>query len=72
MGAQRSHRVIEQFVLEGTLQTTLPQHLLWAGCHPPDQAAQGPIQPGLGHLQGWDIKLKQSTTALIWFPDETI
>ena len=23
------------------------------GCPPPDQAAQGPIQPGLGHLQGW-------------------
>ena len=24
-------------------------------CHPLHQAAQGPIQPGLEHLQGWDI-----------------
>lgn len=24
-------------------------------CHPPDQAAQGPIQSGLEHLQGWEI-----------------
>jgi len=25
-------------------------------CHPPsDQAAQGPIQPGLEHIQGWSI-----------------
>ena len=23
------------------------------GCHPAAQAAQGPIQPGLEHLQGW-------------------
>ena len=25
----------------------------WAGCPPPAQAARGPIQPGLEHLQGW-------------------
>ena len=25
------------------------------GCQPPDQAAQGPIQHGLEHLQGWSI-----------------
>lgn len=25
----------------------------WAHCPPPGQAAQGPIQPGLGHHQGW-------------------
>jgi len=24
------------------------------GYHPPAQAAQGPIQPGLEHFQGWD------------------
>ena len=31
-----------------------PSPLPWAGCPPPDQAAQGPIQPGLGYLQGCD------------------
>jgi len=25
------------------------------GCPPPAQAAHGPIQPGLEHLQGWGI-----------------
>ena len=25
----------------------------YRGCHPPAQAAQGPIQPGLEHPQGW-------------------
>ena len=25
------------------------------GCHPLDQAAQGPIQPGSERLQGWGI-----------------
>ena len=30
-----------------------PQSLLWAGCHPLDQAARSRIQPGLEHLQGW-------------------
>jgi len=25
------------------------------GCSPPDQTAQGPINLGLEHLQGWDI-----------------
>ena len=25
------------------------------GCYPPDQAAQGPIQPGLEHVQRWDM-----------------
>ena len=30
---------------------------LWCGqgCHVPAQVAQGPIQPGLEHLQGWGI-----------------
>ena len=27
--------------------------MLWAGCQPPDRAVQGPIQPGLEHLQRW-------------------
>ena len=25
------------------------------GCHPSDQAAQGPIQPVLEHLKGWSL-----------------
>jgi len=31
----------------------VPTPLSWQGCPPPDQAAEGPIQCGLGHLQGW-------------------
>lgn len=27
--------------------------MLWVGCHPPDRAAQSPIQPSLEHLQIW-------------------
>ena len=30
-----------------------PTPLPWAGCPPPAEAAQNPIQHGLGHLQGW-------------------
>ncbi len=30
-----------------------PKPLSWAGLLLPAQAAQGPIQPGLEHLQGW-------------------
>ena len=42
--------------------------LLWAGCHPPAQFAQGPIQPGLECLQGWgthssSVQLCHSFTA---------
>jgi len=33
----------------------VPNPLLLTGCPPPDQAAQGPIQPGLELLQGWGI-----------------
>ena len=33
----------------------VPTSLPWDGCHSPDQAAQGRIQPGLEHLQGWSI-----------------
>lgn len=40
------------FVLEETLKHPHPQPLLWAACPPRDQAAQDPIQHGLGHLQG--------------------
>lgn len=44
-------RIIEQRGLEATLKTTQLQPLLWAGCPPPDQAAQGAMQPSLGHLR---------------------
>ena len=47
--------ITEWFGLEGTLKTIPFNPLLWAGCHPPDQAAQNPIQPGLERLQGWSI-----------------
>ena len=30
-------------------------------CPPPAQAAQGPIQPGLEHLQGWGTTAPLST-----------
>jgi len=38
--------------LEGTLSIIQPQALPWAGCPPPHQVAQGPIQPGVEHIQG--------------------
>ena len=38
--------------VERDIKAPQPQPLPWAGCPPPDQAAQGPIQPILGHLQG--------------------
>ena len=49
----RNHRIIEWFVLEGTLK------IIWfqPPCHeqahlPPDQVAQSSIQAGLEHCQG--------------------
>lgn len=38
----------------------------WAGCPPPDQIAQDPIQPCLGHPQGWGTHSsgQQGLTAL--------
>jgi len=33
----------------------LPNPCHGQGCHPPDQAAQCPIQPGLEPLLGWGI-----------------
>ena len=32
--------------------------LPWVACPPSDQAAQGPNQPGLGHVQGWSSLLQ--------------
>jgi len=47
--------VIVWLGLEGTSKIILFQPpCLGQGCHPPDQVAQGPFQPGLEHLQGWD------------------
>jgi len=43
------------FGLEGVLKPTRFQPLPWTGTPPSDQAAQGPIQPSLGHLQGQGI-----------------
>ena len=47
--------IIEWFGLEGMLTVIQFHPLPWAGCHPPDQAALCPIQPGLECLQGWGI-----------------
>jgi len=44
----QNHKTTKSQELEGT-SGDLP----WAGCPPPTQAAQGPVQPGLEHLQGW-------------------
>ena len=45
---------IEWLKTEETLNIIQPQHSCCGqGCHPPDQAAQGPIQLGLEYLQGW-------------------
>jgi len=50
------YRIIEWLGLEGTLKTIVFQ----TPCHgqrqlPPDQVAQSPVQPGLGHFQGGGI-----------------
>ena len=54
------HRIIECLGLEGTPKIIRVQSpCLRQGRQPPDlildQAAQGPIQPGCEHLQGWGI-----------------
>lgn len=49
--AQSHHRIAGWLRVEGTLQPTQLQPLLWAGCPQPAQVAQGPIPPGLEHLQ---------------------
>jgi len=38
-----------------SLRSFISISMPWAGFYPPDQAAQGPIQPGLEHLQGWGV-----------------
>jgi len=40
-------RIIGWLGMERTLTSIQFQPLPWAGCHPPAQAAQGPIQPSL-------------------------
>lgn len=46
--------IVEWLKLEGIFKT-ISSLLPWAGCCPPPQAAQHPIQPGFESLQGWDI-----------------
>jgi len=48
----QNSRVIEWLGLEVTSNPIQFRPLPWAGCLPPDQAAQGRIQPGFEHLQG--------------------
>ena len=47
------HRIIEWLRLEGTLKPPQSHPVPWAGLPPSSSAAQGPIQPGIEHLQGW-------------------
>ena len=48
--------ITEWLRLERTLNITeLQPQCRGQSCRPPDQAAQGPIQPGLECLQGWGI-----------------
>lgn len=49
-GHCKNHWITEWFGLEGILK---PIRLPWAGCHSPEQAAQGPIQPDPKCLRGW-------------------
>ena len=54
------YRIIEWPRLEGTSRITKLQPACHMQGHQPPhfipgQAAQGPIQPGLEHLQGWSI-----------------
>lgn len=44
----KNHRT-EWFVLKGTFK------IIYFPCYPLDQAAQGPVQLGLQHFQGWGI-----------------
>lgn len=42
-------------ITEGTSKISQFQPPAWAGCPPSAQAAQGPLQHGLEHLQSWGI-----------------
>jgi len=48
----------------------VPTPLLWAGCPTPAQAAQGPIQLGLAHLQGWSMHSSLGSSARASVPTE--
>ena len=65
----KNHRITEWFGLEETPKPTHRQ-----GCPPPAQAAQGPIQPGLEHLQGWGkiSSVWKREEASFSFPDELV
>mgnify|MGYP001852764137 CR=1 FL=1 len=50
------HRNIDWLKLEQTFKDHLvPNPHFGQGCHPPVQAAQGPIHPGFERLQGWGV-----------------
>lgn len=53
---QHYQRITEWFGLEETLKIIQFQtSAIGKGYLPLDQVAQGPIQPGLDHIQGWGI-----------------
>jgi len=50
------HRMIQTqngLSWKGAQRSSTSSSLPWAGLPPTSSAAQGPIQPGLEHLQGW-------------------
>ena len=57
LSLQNDHRIIERLGLERIINFQPP--CFRQGCQPLDQAldqiAQGLVQPGLEHLQGWGI-----------------
>jgi len=71
LAKEQNHRIIEWLGLEGTLNITQFRPLCHGqGCHPPAQAAQGPIQPGLEHLRGWGTAAPLSGSASASPPSE--
>lgn len=64
-----NHRIIESQNVsgwKGSQNPPIPSLLLWAGCPPPSQAAQNPIQPGPELLQGWGTTVSLSSLCQ-WF-----
>ena len=60
----------EGFGLEGSLEPTHLNPSCGQGCPPPAQAAQGPIHPGLEHLQRWGTTASLGSCASASLPSQ--